>query len=165
MLPSLNKRQTFSLVISVMPHNNCSHDVIIGQQVMRDLNLNISIIKNEFTWKELTIPFVNRGYWTTEHISQFCQSHFPKKNQPAVSFDDKVQVMGEGTQVNDVFITAGTKQTMKKVSYKATDLPAIVAGINYLDDSKKGILLSTLSKYLSVFEGKCGNWKGEEKSI
>ena len=66
MLPSLNKTRTFPLDISVMPHDNCSYDVIIGQQVMRDLNLDISIIKNEFTWKDLTIPFVSRGYWTTK---------------------------------------------------------------------------------------------------
>ncbi len=90
MLPTLCKKRTFLIDINIMPHNSCSYPLVIGRSVMRNLKLDVSILKNAFEWNYITVPFVPCGHWMDSWIEQFCQVHFLQKEKAKEVTQDSV---------------------------------------------------------------------------
>lgn len=101
-----------------------------------------------------------RGYWSDDHIKQFCVSHFNCNKK--VKSEEQPSTIATS---EEIYLTGPAKPTLKKVVYKPADLHKTVSGLDYLLVDKKPLLLKTLEKYPTIFEGKRKDWKGEEVSI
>ena len=70
MLPCLSTNRTFKAVLKVIPKecNSSQYGVIIGQIMMREIDLDTSVRDNTISWGDITTPMVPRNYWTETKI-------------------------------------------------------------------------------------------------
>ena len=71
MLPCFTAQRSFKVVFNVMPKEvsiDATYGVILGQDTMRELKIDTSVLTNLITWDSLTTPMVPRGYWSHETI-------------------------------------------------------------------------------------------------
>ena len=71
MLPCFTAQRSFKVVFNVMPKEvsiDATYGVIIGQDTMRELKIDTSVLTNSITWDSLTTPMVPRRYWSHETI-------------------------------------------------------------------------------------------------
>ena len=84
MLPCLSNNRSFSTTLMVIP-KECSsrlnYGVILGQEAMRELDLDTSVRTNTISWGEQEIPMVPRDYWTEERILKHKARIFNKSSQ------------------------------------------------------------------------------------
>lgn len=133
----------------------------MGHNLMQQLEMDASFLRNVVEWKDITVPFVPQGHWTRDQIKQLCGSLYKKEDpSKSVSFSVEPSVLGE--EVKEVFLMGSTKAVFKKVVYEPTDLLDLVSKMDYLDTAQKSALLATLAEFPEIFEGKKGDWKGEE---
>jgi hypothetical protein len=68
MPPCLSTNRTFTLELMIVPRE-CSADlVILGQNTMRELNLDTSVRDNTISWGEEQISMVPHDYWMVDRI-------------------------------------------------------------------------------------------------
>jgi hypothetical protein len=62
MLPCMLTTRTFDVVLNVMPKeaSNATYGVIMGQDSMRALGIDTSVLLSTITWNDITIPMVPR---------------------------------------------------------------------------------------------------------
>ena len=62
MLPYMSTTRTFDVVLNVMPKeaSNATYGVIMGQDSMRALGIDTSVLLSTITWNDITIPMVPR---------------------------------------------------------------------------------------------------------
>jgi hypothetical protein len=71
MLPCFTAQQSFKVVFNVMPKDvsiDATYGVIIGQDTMRELKIDMSVLTNSIAWDSLTTPMVPQGYWSHKTI-------------------------------------------------------------------------------------------------
>lgn len=87
MLPSLLTKHTFLLTMSILPEDNGNYNIIIGKETMKAVSINANILEGIFTWNELAIPMVTKGYWTEQAINELIVHHFSKTTLDPASAD------------------------------------------------------------------------------
>jgi hypothetical protein len=68
MIPCLSTNRTFTAKQMVIPMQETSYHVILGQHSMHSLDLNTTVRDNTISWGEQEIPMVPHDYWMTEKI-------------------------------------------------------------------------------------------------
>jgi hypothetical protein len=67
MLPCFTAQRSFKVVFNVML-KDATYGVIFGQDTMRELKIDTSVLTNLISWESLTTPMVSRRYWSHKTI-------------------------------------------------------------------------------------------------
>ena len=80
-LPSAMTKCSFSIGVNVMPDSSQPYVVIIGRDLMCQLQLKPDIVENMFQWNDIIIPMVPPGYCNKNRIMAFCSQKVVKLNR------------------------------------------------------------------------------------
>ena len=69
-LPVLSQDQSFSVELEVVPDNNMSYSIIMGQQTMHDLQIDTKISSYEIIWNDIHRPMVDQNYWSKQRMQR-----------------------------------------------------------------------------------------------
>jgi hypothetical protein len=84
MLPVLSMHRSFNATLQVGRHH-ANYGLIIGQKLMRQIQLNTDILEGRITWgkeDQISVPMPPRNYWTRRRIRSQIK-RFTKRNEIA----------------------------------------------------------------------------------
>lgn len=74
-LPQFNRKRNVSSTFHLFEkRSNDKYDVILGRDLLQAIGLGIQYSTNRFTWDDISIDMVPRGYWTQERISNIAKT-------------------------------------------------------------------------------------------
>ena len=95
MLPCMSTTRTFDVVLNVMPKEasiDATYGVIMGQDSMRALGIDTSVLSSTITWNNIMIPMVPRGYWNRDSIMLNGEMLSQSPNFDEVEVPDRILV-------------------------------------------------------------------------
>ncbi len=166
MLPCLSTNRTFTIKLRIIPQqysHGMTYGAILGQDTMRDLDLDTSIRNGVISWGEHQTVMVPRGYWTDECIrSQMNQwlKHPTKLSTPNSLSNTKMSI-----ELTDTMGEVKATEALQPTDYKKADILQIAPDCDDLSSRQQEKLLQVLTKYQSLFQGKCRESKGTPITI
>jgi hypothetical protein len=116
-----------------------AYDMIIGRDLMSDLGIDIHFSTTSVVWDGMEIPMKDRDATFEEsfHVG------------------DTVATEEAADRIRDIL----------EAKYKAANLREICDKSMHLDAEKQEQLFQLLNKYETLFDGKLGQWEGDEYNI
>ena len=137
-LPELHDNRLITWTFAIT-ENLSSYDMIIGRDIMSDLQMDVKFSTNTIEWDGHEVPLKDSdaSYPEAFHISD------------SVAVDDA---------------TARIKGILD-AKYEAADLQDVCDTAEHLNKEQQQMLFSLLSKYEELFDGSLGTWTGSEVTL
>ena len=116
-----------------------AYDMIIGRDLLTDLNIDLLFSEQVIQWDGHTLPF--RGHEATPETSFHVQ--------------DSMAVDEASERIKGIL----------DAKYVAADLKEVVAAAEHLTEEQQQMLLEVLTKHEELFDGTLGNWKDVQYDI
>ena len=146
LLPEFSQSKIFDLTPDVKvvdESRSVTYDLIVGIQTMALWNCILDFGKQEMTIDEVTIAMRQPDALNGRKV---LLNTYREATEPLATKEETERV----TRILDA-------------KYEKADLPKIVEeNCPHLDESQKGALLELLQRHESMFQGKLGQWIGEE---
>jgi hypothetical protein len=144
MLPAFHTDKIVEWKAYVDSHNSSKesrYDLIIGRDLMEEIELDLKFSDMTMTWHGATIPMKDSSLLREENIEQLVNELF-YLHDPNTTEAERIQ------QILDN-------------KYTPADLQNIADNCNCLDKEQKQQLYELLSKFPDVFDGSLGTWQTE----
>lgn len=146
MLPAFHNEKVIEWDVYVDAHHarpsrKSKYDLIIGRDLMEDIELDIKFSDMTINWQGASIPMKNPELLKAENLEQFVNELF-YLHDPDTTEAERIQ------QILDN-------------KYTPADLKKIADSCEGLNRKQKDQLYELLSKFPEVFDGSLGTWKTE----
>ena len=133
---------TTTMHVDESDKDKCSHDMIIGRDLLFELGIDLCFSESEVKWDNATIPMRDpTHFYSEERLDEL---------------EDEIFCMHDPDTTD-----AARIQSIIDVKYSPQDVDAIVDECKHLGSSEQSQLKELLFKYESLFDGSLGTWKTE----
>ena len=137
-LPELNPTAHISAKMH-MTENKSNYDVIFGRDLLRELGISLDFKSNTVTWQHIEIPMKPKDCTVRGHFA----------------IEESVNVKQATSRIKKIL----------DAKYEKANLKQLVKKLNYLTKTEQKLLLKTLRKYESMFDGTLGDYTGSKYKI
>ena len=137
-LPELNPTAHISAKMH-MTENKSNYDVIFGRDLLRELGISLDFKNNTVTWQHIEIPMKPKDCTVRGHFA----------------IEESVNVKQATSRIKKIL----------DAKYEKANLKQLVKKLNYLTKTEQKLLLKTLRKYESMFDGTLGDYTGSKYKI
>ena len=138
-LPELNRnRKIYGVTATVFDSDTCSHDIIIGRDLLHDLGVVIDFANSHVKWMENVISFKHRLHWHN-HTNW------------SLAFDRGILDILDDDEADDAFIL--------DAKYEATTGKEVAEKQTHLTHEQRSLLAQALENTAELFDGQLGHYK------
>ena len=140
LLPEFSQTRTLRHKVHVSKQPLTSYDAILGRDILNELGMDLMFSRGTILWGDLEIPMKPSEICTVE---------------TSFHVEDSRSIQNSLSRV----------KTILDANYHKADLHEVVTKVDTLDNSQQSKLEILLRKFESLFDGKLGEWKGEDYHI
>ena len=142
-LPEFSNKKIITWSFSVTDNKDLGYDIVIGRDLMKELQLNILFDKNVITWEGIEIPMRD----------------FNKLRRHKLSRNEMKLIIQKSTE--PLVTEEATNRIIKILDskYDKANLEEVVKKAKHLTEKERDMLYHLLKKYENIFDGSLGEWE------
>jgi hypothetical protein len=142
-LPEFSDQKIINWVFNVTNSEDLGYDVILGRDILLNLNMNISFENRNVSWEGIEIPMRDynkiRNYkFNKMEFKAFIQ----ERDEPVVTQEATDRIL-----------------KILDSNYHKANLKSVVQNAKHLNNKERDLLYKLLTKYEDIFDGTLGEWK------
>ena len=142
-LPEFSDQKIIDWVFNVTSSEDLGYDVILGRDVLLNLNMNISFEKRNISWEGIEIPMRDFGKLRKYKFNKMeFKALIQERDEPMVTQEATDRIV-----------------KILDSNYQKANLKAVVQNAEHLTKKEKDLLYKLLIKYEDIFDGTLGEWK------